>query len=382
VVPGSSPGAGALRKVKVYVSRYIDIVVPTLVRNHQWLVEAIESVIHESEVKNIFLVVDQSAKKEIKNLRHFFTKSKVKIIESSGTGIASGVNTGIMNVESDYIGRLDDDDISRAGRFKLQIDQIEHYNCDLTFSSLNFMDPIGNISHQIAHEENDGPFWKDSLVLGNFLNHSTLVGKTSFIRSTGLYPLDVRSEDYGFWLQIAQRCEIRTIKKELYTYRQHPSQYTKNRIKSDSNFITYSLWKEYLLQSNFKNNLTTIENYKALHEGAHNDNNVFEIFLQLIERLYHKDTETKNLWSRKLLNKIIDTHINVNFINKKVNENIKELLIEKLFEAINVDRQRMQELGKIGFDLQNQLKDKDDGKKYQLIKLYKKLKNKLIDMVR
>jgi hypothetical protein len=221
------------------------------------------------------------------------------------------------------------------------------------------MDPLGNISHQIAHKELDGDFWKESLIFGNFLNHSTLVGKTSFIRNTDLYPLEIRSEDYGFWLQIAPRAHIRTVSKELYTYRQHLQQYTKNRISRDPNLITFELWRDYLRFFKLPDKLITENNFNALHTGQKIDNSNFEIFLELVNRLFMQEENTKMFWITKLINKLLDTDFKRDFfmLNKLEMSN---LILEILFENAKEDRKKISDLGKIGFDLQERLKKKEN----------------------
>jgi len=332
----------------------VDIVMPTLIRNIDWLKQSTESVINQFEVQNIFIVVDEIAFSKISELKKIGFQSNVKIIKSEGHGIAHGVNTGIKQVESEFIGRLDDDDISAMGRFKLQIDEIKKYDCDLVFSSLNFIDPLGNISSNIAHQEYSGDFWKDALVFGNFLNHSTLLGKTDFIQNSNLYPLDIRSEDYGFWLSIALNTKIRTLAEELYSYRQHNQQYTKNRIEKDPNSINYNLWKNFGIKLKIPIDLLSLNNFYTLTTNDETENSIFELFLELIKRLDNFDKDKENFWVLKLLNKLLDKNFAFKAI-QNINVSSMEQLVSTLLMSAKNDRRKISDLGEIGYDLQQQI---------------------------
>jgi glycosyltransferase involved in cell wall biosynthesis len=332
----------------------VDIVMPTLIRNIDWLRQSTESVINQPEVQNIFIVVDEIAFSKISELKKIGFQSNVKIIKSEGHGIAHGVNTGIKQAESEFIGRLDDDDISAMGRFKLQIDEIKKYDCDLVFSSLNFIDPLGNISSNIAHQEYSGDFWKDALVFGNFLNHSTLLGKTDFIQNSNLYPLDIRSEDYGFWLSIALNTKIRTLAEELYSYRQHNQQYTKNRIEKDPNSINYNLWKNFGIKLKIPIDLLSLNNFYTLTTNDDTENSIFELLLELIRRLEEFNQDKKNFWSLKLINKLLDKKFNMTLSNDVNMATLRQIILS-LFENSISDRKIIGDLGKIGFDLQQQV---------------------------
>jgi hypothetical protein len=341
---------------------------PTLIRNIDWIKQSIESVINQPEVQNIFIVVDEIAFSKISELKKIGLSKNVKIIKSEGSGIAHGVNTGIKQVESEFIGRLDDDDISAMGRFKLQIDEINNYDCDLVFSSLNFIDPLGNISSNIAHQEYSGYFWKDALVFGNFLNHSTLLGKTDFIQNSALYPLDIRSEDYGFWLSIALNTKIRTLAEELYSYRQHNQQYTKNRIEKDPNLINYNLWKNFGIKLEIPIDFLNLNNFYTLTTNDKIENSIFELFLELIKRLEEFNQDKKNFWSLKLLNKLLDKNFNSKEIPNTNVSSLEQLVSILLLSAKN-DRKKINDLGEIGYGLQQQILNVNHKKKQILSKI-------------
>jgi hypothetical protein len=101
--------------------------------------------------------------------------------------------------------------------------------------------------------------------------------------------------------------------------------------------------------------LITEENFNALHTGQLNSNSIFEIFLELINRLLVQDIDTKIFWSTKLINKLLDTDFRRDFLMLD-NLETSKLILDILFENAKEDRKRISDLGNIGFDLQEQLR--------------------------
>jgi glycosyltransferase involved in cell wall biosynthesis len=335
---------------------------PTLIRNIDWIKQSIESVVNQPEVQNIFIVVDEIAFSKISELKKIGLSKNVKVLKSEGSGIAQGMNTGIMNVESDYIGRIDDDDISAPNRFKLQIEEIKNYDCDLVFTSLNLVDSAGNISSNISHKELAGNFWKESLVFGCFLNNATLVGKTDFIKNSNLYPLGIRSEDYGFWLSIAVGAKIRTLEQELYSYRQHNHQYTRNRIEQDSNLTNFELWKNYGINLQIPLDFLTLNNFNTLETNLEYENSIFELFLDLIGRLYEQDSQKRIFWTTKLLNKLLDKNFTFTYFSDISRVIFEDLISILIINSIN-ERKKINDLGNIGYELQQRILEFNSSKR-------------------
>ena len=56
-------------KGKDKLKNKVDIVMPTLIRNIDWIKQSIESIINQPEVQNIFIVVDEVAFSKISELK-------------------------------------------------------------------------------------------------------------------------------------------------------------------------------------------------------------------------------------------------------------------------------------------------------------------------
>lgn len=140
-------------------------------------------------------------------------------------GVAFSLNSLLAGANSEYVARMDADDVVIPGRFRRSIAVLDAGKAEVVFSGVIHRGPGRRIRPAVQlpiSPENMQLF----LLLGNPLTHSTMVGTTSALVETGGYR-QVPSEDYDLWLRLALRdLRLRRIAQPGVFYRHHASQIT------------------------------------------------------------------------------------------------------------------------------------------------------------
>jgi glycosyltransferase involved in cell wall biosynthesis len=275
----------------------IDVILPTLGKNLDFLHESINSVINQTETNKVLICVDKQSryKSELVASLNNYSPDKLTIVFSEIQGVGETLNSGLKASTAPYIARQDDDDISEKYRFAKQLKLLRDNKAQLCFSALSLFnnEDVDNLYTEIAHEAAENYFWIDALVLGSALNHATLLSE-NFYKKESIFYSATAAEDYNLWLRIARSKKIYTTSERLYRYRQHELQTTKNWSWSDVYSEIYPQWDKFCdeiilarridKKKTFNLIFTTDENYST---------KTIEDFLVLIECLVKNLMESK-----------------------------------------------------------------------------------------
>lgn len=142
-----------------------------------------------------------------------------------GAGVAGGLNA-LMNIsDSEFLGRMDADDVCLPGRFKAQMSALKK-GVDLVFGGiLNFGDGFVGVRPSTPRQFS-AEFIQIALMVCNPVAHSTMLGRRSAITAVGGYR-ECRAEDYDLWLRLAiEGGRLIKLARPVLAYRHHLGQVT------------------------------------------------------------------------------------------------------------------------------------------------------------
>ena len=89
----------------------------------QWIEEAIRSVLNQSHPIDEFIIVnDGSTDKSLEIIKDFSEKDpRINFIDKNNTGLADSLNVGIQKCSSEWIARIDIDDIWHVDKIVNQV---------------------------------------------------------------------------------------------------------------------------------------------------------------------------------------------------------------------------------------------------------------------
>ena len=275
----------------------IDVILPTLGKNLDFLHESIDSVINQAETNKVLICIDKESrhKSELVASLNNYSPDKLTIIYSEMQGVGETLNAGLRASSAPYIARQDDDDISEKFRFAKQLKLLQDHKSQICFSALTLFenDDVDNLYTEIAHEAAENYFWIESLVLGSTLNHATLLSE-NFYKDQNIFYSATAAEDYHLWLRIAKNKKIYTTSERLYRYRQHELQKTKNWVWTEIYAEIFPQWEQFCDEINLPRMIDKKNTFNLIFNTNENyPTSAIEDFLVLVEYLVKNLIESK-----------------------------------------------------------------------------------------
>jgi O86/O127-antigen biosynthesis beta-1,3-galactosyltransferase len=179
--------------------------------------------------KNIelILVVNCIGNIDYKKIYTFCSKYKfIKIYRTRICQLSYNLNFGMDKCSSNYILRLDDDDICYSNRITKLLKFMLLHDLDVIGSNADYIDEGGKIIGSSSHLEFDNERIKRSLMYKNPIIHPSVLFNKKSVLSIGGYSGGFVSEDYDLWLRLSRNKKIRfmNLEESLIQYRIHPQQ--------------------------------------------------------------------------------------------------------------------------------------------------------------
>ena len=189
----------------------------------EYIKDCIDSILAQTYQNFELIIGDDASTDNSIDICKQYDNPKIRIIKCEHNYIRT-CNTLLKFCNGDYIARMDADDIMLPNRIQKQVEILEK-DKSLSLCCSNRL-IIGTDERRDMWVEN----YVDDFILrlfgGNFIPHSTVMIRTSFLRNLGIkykseYPY---AEDYKMWSDIAMNGgTIYAIKEPLIKYRIHDS---------------------------------------------------------------------------------------------------------------------------------------------------------------
>ena len=236
----------------------ISVLMPVY-NGEKFLTEAIDSVLNQS-FKNFELIIvnDGSTDGSAEIIKRYNDNRIVVITHKKNMGLVYSLNEGVSLCKSEYLARMDGDDISEKNRFKTQIEYLNDHTevglCGTWAKSINeagiivdYMIPPNNLLSRYN-------FWKPGVII-----HPTLMIRTELLKKYGYGNQYDRAEDYDLWMRMGKDgVVIRNIPIFLYRYRINPNGIS-NSNRAEQEESSFRAFKD-----SFSSVCLNIEEYRSL----------------------------------------------------------------------------------------------------------------------
>jgi hypothetical protein len=151
------------------------------------------------------------------------------LISSKLEGIAESLNKGIIDSNSEFIARADDDDLMLENRLCIQYEALEVYeNLVLVGSYAILIDSEGRVLRNQMHPNLDSEI-KEFLLFQNCFIHSSVMFRRASLTESGLYNPDFEGlEDYELWCRLSKLGKVGNIAEFLVQHRVYDGQTSHN----------------------------------------------------------------------------------------------------------------------------------------------------------
>lgn len=183
----------------------------------KYLREAIDSILQQTFTNFEFLIIDDGSTDASVDIIRSYTDPRIKFVQNEKNfGITFTLNRGISLADTEYIARMDADDVSHPERLEKQYQYaLANPECAL-------------ISTWVRQISDDGQFEKlkgpkagfiYSLMYGpSGIFHPTTMYKKSAVLHVGMYSQEY-AEDYNLWCKMARNFKIGYLRNALLDYR-------------------------------------------------------------------------------------------------------------------------------------------------------------------
>lgn len=146
--------------------------------------------------------------------------ANVQILKSPIGQLSFALNFGITFSRSDYIGRMDADDVCMPKRFSRQLSYLKEKNLDVLGTDIILIDTDGNATGDRSYPK--GTSIGRRLFIGAPFCHPSVIFKKKVLIANRGYNSGYNSEDYDLWLRLRRR-KIRweNLDEKLLLYRVH-----------------------------------------------------------------------------------------------------------------------------------------------------------------
>lgn len=195
-------------------------------RNHQWLQEAIDSVLNQEDGDFEFLISANDCTDELWDRLEEIPKkdSRVRLFRSNVGQLAFNLNYLVDNAIGEYIVRMDSDDVCETDRIRCLRAAIRNDKPDIIGSSVLLIDNDGRTIGSMQLPENQDAILKQ-LPYKTVFCHPSVAIKRQFLIAIRGYLGGLSSEDTDLWLRARRAgASMRNLPSALLRYRIHPNQ--------------------------------------------------------------------------------------------------------------------------------------------------------------
>lgn len=225
----------------------------TVYNDEKYINQSVQSVLNQSYSNFSLLIINDASNDKTKNILESFCDERIHIVNlKKNIGQTSALNYGLQLINTEYVVRMDSDDISEPSRFYKLMDLVERNSYDFIGTNcIEFTDHGKQILIKKFEFCND--------IYSHFFNfnttpfvHGSLMIKYSSLKLLGFYNEKYRiCADYDLYERIyfnRSKLKIYNLQEPLYFIRRHNNQLTKNKLAiSETLKIKLSICKKLLI---------------------------------------------------------------------------------------------------------------------------------------
>jgi hypothetical protein len=193
----------------------------------EFLRPAIESVLAQTDGRWRLIIVDDGSSDDSAEIAASYEDPRVKVVVlERNAGQTAALNLGLEMVETEWVARLDQDDLAAPGRLEAQLAYLEANGDTVLLGSwADYIDERGNtVGHWRPASE---PFEVRAALYTRPcpFAHSAVIYRADIARALGGYPTGlVYAQDLALWVKMDAAGAIANVPRVLTYLRRHSNQ--------------------------------------------------------------------------------------------------------------------------------------------------------------
>ncbi len=191
----------------------------------KYISEAINSVLTQTFSDFELIIINDGSTDNTQEIISSFTDSRIIVINYEvNKGIASALNTGLLNAKTDYIARFDADDVCFPERLAHQFDFLEsHPDYILAGSDAEYVSESGeHLFHFKCIGHTNDHILKKINNYCPFIHSSVMYRKDAVLKAGGYSLYAYNFEDYFLWVRLQKYGKFYNLRQPLIKVRFNP----------------------------------------------------------------------------------------------------------------------------------------------------------------
>lgn len=198
-------------------------VVMSVFNDERYVGEAVDSILNQTFRDFEFIIINDGSTDRTREILSSYRDHRIHLFDQENMGLTKSLNRGLSLARSEYIARMDGDDISDSTRLEKEVrflDQNRDVGLVGTFAYR--IDEQGKrislYTYKTTNEEIRKNIWVDCPFC-----HSSVMFRKACIDTVGPYREKVGpTEDYDLWFRITERFDTANIPEPLHAFRIDP----------------------------------------------------------------------------------------------------------------------------------------------------------------
>ena len=193
----------------------------TVYNGMPYLELAIDSILNQTEANFQFVIVDDGSDDEARNYLESLTDERIKLIRQSNQGTAAAANRGLKECTTEFVARMDADDIAVLDRLEKQLAFLNaNPNVGIVGAQVA---PLGSksVGRSLNLPTDHATIFAEMMEGRHGLAHSSLMIRRSVLDQIGGYWSLPLIDDWDMMLRMGEVSELANLDEVLLHYRVH-----------------------------------------------------------------------------------------------------------------------------------------------------------------
>lgn len=318
-------------------------VVMSAFNSEEFISESINSILNQDFKDFEFIIINDGSTDKTLSIINKYQKidNRIKVINQKNFGLTKSLNNAVSIAKSNFIARIDADDISLPSRLSTQLKHLKsNSNLGFVFSNFIFIDKSGNKIQKKIISTNSYQVRYNLLKGINNIAHSSVMFRKDLFFEIGKYRNRFKkSQDIDLWIRMTDKYEFSNVGSEpLILIRNHDNQISRN----ENDIFKYISILSYLMRKNLRQDpldLTETE-FNRFYEWIRNYLHFSKEFVKQEKirefKLFFLDLNfSLNHFSRFFSNVICSRYFYITIFEKLVGRSIYNDLYKSWTQKIN-----------------------------------------------
>ena len=196
-------------------------VLMSVYNGESYLGASIDSILNQTFKDFEFIIINDGSTDMTKEILESYTDPRISIINNDkNIGLTRSLNMGLELAGSEYIARMDADDVSLPERLEKQVKFLENNPTVILLGNwIEIIDDNGNV-RSITRYPTDHCFIAWVLLFKTCLAHPTVMYRRKEVLTIGAYNRELKyTQDYDLWVRLSKAGKIRQIPEVLLKVR-------------------------------------------------------------------------------------------------------------------------------------------------------------------